>query len=51
MYDFARAVRAAKKGEEFGDPRSVGCEFEKLFEESKTFYKSLAKFHLFRGGH
>lgn len=47
LYDFACANRADnvdKKGNP-GDPRKVGCKYEQLFDEAKTFYRNLAKWH------
>lgn len=49
MYDYACSVRAAKKGEPFGDPRLVGCKFQDLFDEPKQFYTNLATFVLANG--
>lgn len=44
IYDYVCSCRAGKKGEKFGDARSIGCEYEKLVDEAKQFYRNMAEF-------
>lgn len=48
MYDFACANRAdnLNKDKSSGDPRKIGCLFKDLTDQSKNFYRNLAKWHL-----
>lgn len=48
MYDYACANRQDNltKDGKAGDPRKVGCEYKDLFDNSKNFYRNLARFVL-----
>lgn len=48
LYDFLCANRGDnldKKGNP-GDPRKIGCPYKDLFEETKTFYRNIVRWHL-----
>ena len=43
IYDYCCSNRADNKSK---NPREIGCEFDKLTEQSKNFYRNIAKWHL-----
>lgn len=48
IYDYICANRKdnLNKDGTMGNPRKISCEYSKLLDPSKNFYRSMAQFHL-----